>query len=79
MGGVTDALMDKLPLCELHEIVPLVRCLKAFFLSSEATNKFLDQILVNARPEIQKIDPLRLPDERHGFSKKIIFVTGNRA
>jgi len=41
----------------------------------ETTNKFLDQILVNARPEIQKIDPLRLPEARHGFSKKIVFVT----
>lgn len=41
-----------------------------------ATNNLLDQILNNARPTIQReIDPISLPEERHGFSKKVLFVT----
>ena len=48
-----------------------------FILKIKGTNQFLDQVLDNARPTIQKeIDPIRLPEEKVGFSKKIIFVTG---
>jgi len=39
-------------------------------------NQFVDQILTNARPSIEKdLDPIKLPDARESFSKKILFVT----
>merc|ERR1712228_54831 len=41
-----------------------------------ATNQFLDKLLDNVRPAIEKdLEPIRLPEKRHRFSKKIIFVT----
>merc|ERR1712137_628447 len=44
--------------------------------ADKATNDFLDQLLDNARPTIAKeLDPIKLPEKRHRFSKKIIFVT----
>merc|ERR1712179_715996 len=43
--------------------------------ADKATNDFLDQLLDNARPTIAKeLDPIKLPEKRHTFSKKIIFV-----
>jgi len=40
------------------------------------TNSYVDQVLVNLRKEIskQKLDPLKIPDERAAFSKKILWV-----
>ena len=40
-------------------------------------NDFIDGVLDLARPEIQKTaDPIRLPDDGHSFSQRIIFLTG---
>jgi len=39
-------------------------------------NIFLDKLLVNARSEIKKdLDPIKLPEDKASFSKKILFVT----
>jgi len=43
--------------------------------ADKATNDFLDKILANVRPIIQKdLDPIKLPQKTHSFSKKILFV-----
>jgi len=40
-----------------------------------ATNQFLDKLLGNVRPIIEReLEPIRLPEKRHRFSKKILFV-----
>jgi len=40
-----------------------------------ATNQFLDKLLDNVRPVIEReLEPIRLPERRHRFSKKVLFV-----
>jgi len=56
--------------------VVFVALLAATAHGDKATNDFLDKILNDARPVIEReLDPIDLPVERATFSKKILFVT----
>ena len=39
-----------------------------------AANSYVDTLLTNVRPELNKYDPLSLPYMKEGFSKKVIEI-----